>query len=59
MKKEQISQWMIKWHHELTQITGGMSIAIGRRTTRRSDMLQWAATLERLADELTAMANKK
>lgn len=43
---------MLNWHHELTQVTGGMILSYKHGRVRRSEALKWAATLRRASQEI-------
>lgn len=50
--KSGIGPKLIKWHHSIAQVTGGMSIAIGKRKISRHDMQSWIKILDKVADEM-------
>lgn len=46
----------LRWHRSLAQITGGLSLAIGRGLSRAT-LREWAAVLERTAAEMRETAD--
>lgn len=48
---------IIFWHRSLAQITGAMSYRMVKHMASRSEMLEWAVELRRVAKELEDEAN--
>lgn len=57
--KESVAAKVIRWHHALAQITGGLARATGAQSLSRHDLDEWAATATQVATEMFALRKEK
>ena len=48
-----------RWHHSLAQITGSLSLRIGRHSFHKKDLVKWAESIEHVAKEMREVALDK
>jgi len=49
---EDLGRLMIRWHHEIAQVSGTMSLRMTKRSVKRGEVLDWSEVFVRIAKEM-------